>query len=90
MTDRGSEDKAFLLLLAAVTLAFAWILWPVFDAILWGTIIAILFAPAYRWLRRSMRHRRTPAALATVALVVVIVIVPVTLVAAMLAQEATG
>jgi predicted PurR-regulated permease PerM len=90
MTDRITEDKAFVLLLAAVTLAFAWILWPVFDAILWGTIIAILFAPVYRRLCRSMRQRRTPAALATVALVVVIVIVPVTLVAAMLTQEATG
>ena len=89
-TDRDSEDKAFLLLLAAVTLAFAWILWPVFDAILWGTIIAILFAPVYRRLCRSMRQRRTLAALTTVGLVVVIVIVPVTLVAAMLAQEATG
>jgi predicted PurR-regulated permease PerM len=85
-----SEDKAFLLLLAAVTLAFAWILWPVFDAILWGTIIAILFTPVYRRLCSAMRRRRTPAALATVGLVIVIVIVPVTLVAAMLAQEATG
>jgi predicted PurR-regulated permease PerM len=90
MTDRDSEDKAFLLLVAAVTLAFALILWPLFDAILWGTIIAILFTPVYRRLCRLMRQRRTPAALATVALVVVIVIVPVTLVAAMLAQEATS
>ena len=90
MARPGLEDKAFLLLVAAVTLAFAWILWPVFDALLWGTIIAIVFAPVYRCLCRSMRQRRTPAALATVVLVVVIVIVPVTLVAAMLAQEATG
>ena len=90
MTDPSSEDRAFLLLMAAVTVAFAWVLWPVFDAILWGTIIAILFAPAYRRLCRSMRQRRTLAALATVALVVVIVIVPVTLVAAMLTQEATA
>ena len=90
MSAPVSEDKAFLLLLAAVTLAFAWILWPVFDAILWGTIIAILFTPVYRRLCSAMRRRRTPAALTTVALVVVIVIVPATLVAAMLAQEATG
>src|SRR5262245_51458189 len=89
-SDRDSEDKALLLLLTAVTLAFLWILWPVFDAILWGTIIAILFAPVYRRLCRSMHQRRTLAALTTVGLVIVIVIVPVTLVAAMLAQEATG
>ena len=87
---RNDDDKMFPLLLAFVTLAFAWILWPVFDAILWGTIIAILFAPVNRRLRASMRQRRTPAALATVVLVIAIVIVPVTLVAAMVAQEATG
>ena len=83
-------DKTFLLLVVAVSLAFAWILWPFFDAILWATIIAILFAPVNRGLSAAMRQRRTPAALATVAIVVVIVILPVTLVAATLAQEASS
>ena len=44
----GLEDKTFLLLVIAVSLAFAWILWPFFGAVLWGTILAILFAPLYR------------------------------------------
>ena len=66
MTDSVSEDKAFLVLLVAVSLAFAWILWPFYGAMLWGAMIAILFAPVYRRLLRSMRQRRTLAALATV------------------------
>ena len=39
------QEKAFLLLLVAVSLALAWILSPVAGAILWATIFAILFAP---------------------------------------------
>ncbi|HKQ24222.1 MAG TPA: AI-2E family transporter [Burkholderiales bacterium] len=87
---RTIEDKAFLLLIVAVSLAFAWILWPLYGAILWGIIIAILFKPLYGRLSRSMRERRTLAALATVTIVVVMVILPVTLVVVLLLQEASG
>jgi predicted PurR-regulated permease PerM len=46
-TSRSSptQDRAFLVLLVIVTLAFAWILWPFYGAIFWATILAILFAP---------------------------------------------
>ncbi|HEV8340783.1 MAG TPA: AI-2E family transporter [Candidatus Binatia bacterium] len=83
----GLEDKTFLLLIIAVSLAFAWILWPFYGAIFWGTVIAILFAPLYRRLLRSMRQRRTLAALVTVMIVLMIVILPLTLIAALLVQE---
>jgi predicted PurR-regulated permease PerM len=81
-------DRAFLFLVIAVSLAFAWILWPFFGAVLWGVIIAIMFAPLYRRLSRSMRQRRTLAALATEIIVLVMVILPVTLIATLLVQEA--
>jgi len=84
------EDKAFLFLVVAVSLAFAWILWPFFGAVLWGVIIAIMFAPLYRRLSRSLRQRRTLAALATELVILVLVILPVTLIAALLVQEALG
>ncbi len=84
------EDTAFLLLLAAVSLAFAWILWPFSGTLLWGTVIAILFVPLYRRLSTSMRQRRNLAALATVAIIVVIVILPLTLITASLLQEAAA
>lgn len=86
----GLEDKTFLFLVVAVSLAFAWILWPFFGAVLWGTILAILFAPLYRRLVKAMGQRRTVAALETVMIVLLIVILPLTLVGALLLQEALG
>jgi len=83
----GLEDKTFLLLIIAVSLAFAWILWPFYGAVFWGTVLAILFAPPYRRLSRSMGQRRTLAALVTVMIVVMMVILPVTLISALLLQE---
>jgi len=79
------EDRAFWLLVVIVSAAFAWILWPFFGAVMWGTVLAILFAPPYRRLAR--RGRRTLAALATLVIIIVIVIVPLIVVAALVAQE---
>jgi predicted PurR-regulated permease PerM len=87
---RSFEDRAFLVLIVAVSLAFAWILWPLSGAVLWGTVFAILFAPLHRRLLQSMRQRRTLAALTTLAIIVVMVILPLTLIAASLVREASG
>ena len=84
------EDKPFLLLIISISLAFAWILWPFYGAVLWGTVLAIVFAPLYRRLSRSMRQRRNLAALATVVIIVIIVILPSALITASLVQEASG
>ncbi|HSL79158.1 MAG TPA: AI-2E family transporter, partial [Pseudolabrys sp.] len=87
---RTLEDKAFLFLIIAVSLAFAWVLLPFYGAVLWGTVIAILFVPLYRRLLESMRQRRALAAFSTVMIIIVIVILPMTLVGAALTQEALG
>src|SRR5690606_28976968 len=59
------EDRAFLLLLAVVTVAFAWIVWPFYGAVLWGAAIAIVFAPLERRLGRRLHDRKSLAAVAT-------------------------
>ena len=51
---RNLEDKALLLLVASVTLIFAWVLWPFSGAILWAAILAVLFAPLHRRILRSV------------------------------------
>jgi predicted PurR-regulated permease PerM len=84
------EDKIFLLVIIAVSLAFGAILWPFFGAVLWGTVMAIVFAPLYRRLLRLTRQRRNVAALATVMIILVLVILPLTLIIASLVQEAAG
>ena len=83
----ANTDRPFTVLLIAVSVAFGWILGPFSGAILWATIIAIIFAPLHRRLTRSM-GRRNLATLATVALVIVVVIAPLTLVVGLLVEEA--
>lgn len=84
------EQRMLMVLLVAVTLALGWILLPFYGPILWGTIIALLFAPLHSRLLRSLRLSRTASALLTMLAVVLIVIVPFALVTASLAREAAG
>jgi predicted PurR-regulated permease PerM len=82
------EDKAFIVLVIAVSIAFLWIIWPFYGAVLWGAAIAIVFAPLERRLRRRMGGRKTAAALATLLLIVVMVLVPLGLVGTLLGRQA--
>jgi predicted PurR-regulated permease PerM len=84
------RDKAFLLLLVAVSLAFAWVLLPFFSAVFWATVLAVLFAPLYRYLFDALGQRRTLAALLTECVVVLMAILPTVLIAALITQEAAG
>ncbi len=83
------EDKVFLFLVLGVSLAFIWILRPYAGAILWGTVLAIVFAPLNRHLRVRMRQRRSVAAASTLLLIVVLVLFPVSLMVQSLIEEAT-
>lgn len=87
---RAFEDKIFLFVVIAVSIGFGWILWPFFGAVLWGVIIAIVFASPHRRLRAAMGQRRNLAALATVFIIVAIVILPLSVIGGALAQEAAG
>ena len=86
MRDR-LEDKFFLILIVVVSLAFAFILTSFYGAILWGVVIAIMFAPLYRRLLRNMPERRTLASLLMLLAIILIVILPLTLIAASLTQQ---
>ena len=84
------QDKAFLLLLVAVSLAFGWILLPYYGAVFWGIVLAIVFAPLYRRLLPRLRGSPNLAALATLAVILLIVVLPLAFVATSLAREAAG
>ena len=81
------QQKTFLILLVIVSIAFGWILLPFYGAVFWGAVLAILFAPFYRWLLARMHQRRNLAALATLTICLVGVILPLTLVAIAMVQE---
>ena len=84
------EARFFLWLLLAVSILFAWILWPFFGAILWAVVFAILFVRVNRRLTRGFGERRTLASIATVLRVLVLVILPLMLVGSMLVRQAAG
>jgi predicted PurR-regulated permease PerM len=81
-------DPALRWLLWGVTLALAWVLQPFAGAILWGAIVALLFAPWNRWLLPRLGRRRSLAAGLTLALVAVLVVLPLLLLLAGLGSEA--
>ncbi|MGN6830363.1 AI-2E family transporter [Paucibacter sp. M5-1] len=84
------HDKTFVLLLVLVTLAFGWILLPFYGAVLWGTAMAIVFAPLYRRLLKPAKGRRTLAALGAIFIVLLLVILPLALITLSLVQEGTA
>jgi predicted PurR-regulated permease PerM len=86
---RTTEDSTLILLLIAVSLAFAWILWPFFGAILWAIVFATVFAPVHRRVLATMRQSPNMAALTTLLLIVAIALLPSTLTAMSVVQEAT-
>lgn len=86
---RTLEDKALLVLVIAVSLAFAWTLRPFYGALLWAMILAIVFAPLYQWLSRITRRRPNLAALVTLLIILMMVILPLSLIASSLLQQAS-
>lgn len=87
---RNLEHTTLLLLVAAASLAFGWILWPFYGAILWATILAVLFAPLHRRLLKSMPRWPSLGALATVIIIVVMVILPLAVIANLVVREAVA
>jgi predicted PurR-regulated permease PerM len=84
------EHRGFLLLLVAVTLAFAWVLKPFYGSVLWAVVVAVLFAPVQRRLLTWMGERRSLAAAVTVLIIIAMVILPLTMIMSSLAKEASS
>ena len=77
MQFRSLENRAFLLLLALVTVAFAWTVKGFLLPIFWAIVLSVLFTPLFRRLRGWMGGRGTPAALVTLLIVFLAVVVPI-------------
>ena len=86
---KSIEDRSFAWLLVAVSAAFALIIWPLFGAVLWAVVFAIVCAPLFRRLRRAFGGRGSLAAATTLVLIVVVVIVPMIFLSAAMVREAS-
>lgn len=81
------ERRAFLLLLAAVTLAFGFILEPFWSSIFWACAVAVIFFPLQNLLVRYWGHRPNTNALVTLAVCMTIVVIPVIFLTTAFVQE---
>lgn len=84
---RKLEENTFLVLVCLSTLAFLWLLWPFSSAILWGTVLAIVFAPIYRRLLVAFGMRPAVSAAATMLIILLIVMLPLAAITAALFRE---
>lgn len=87
MNHDALQNKALTVLLALVTIAFAWILLPYYGAIFWAVILGILFAPLQRHLVMRFGRRRNLAALTTLLVCLLVAVLPVIVTSALLVQE---
>ena len=83
------EHKAFLLLLALVSVAFFWLLLPFYGAVFWAVILAIVFQPLQRNFEYRFGSRSNLAAFLSVLVCIVIAIIPMTLIVGALVREGT-
>ncbi|MBB5220836.1 putative PurR-regulated permease PerM [Amaricoccus macauensis] len=81
------QHKAFLLLLALVSVAFFWLLVPFYGAVFWAVILAIVFNPLQRRFERRFGARSNSAALLSILVCIVIAIIPMSLILGALVSE---
>ena len=89
-SSHSLELRSLAWLVAILSAAFLFILWPFLGAVLWAVAIAIVFEPVHARVRAQTGQRNTLASLLTLTLIVLIVILPLILVGAAVVQEAAA
>jgi len=84
------QRAVFLTLLAAVTVAFAWVLAPFFGSVFWAVVLALVFTPVQRRILARVGRRQNAAALLTLLLIVLLVCLPVAVISVQLVGEIVG
>jgi len=77
MQTPNVEQKAFILLLVLVTVAFFWILLPFYGAVFWAMVLAVVFTPLQRRMARRIGGRGNLSALLTLVVCLLVAILPV-------------
>ncbi|RUO47464.1 AI-2E family transporter [Pseudidiomarina donghaiensis] len=81
------ERRSFLILLAAVTIAFGFILEPFWSAIFWACAVAVIFSPLQSFLSKKIGERPNLNALITLTICMLIVVIPVIFLSMAFVQE---
>lgn len=75
-----NENRTLVALVGLVTLALAWVLWPLFGAVFWAATVAIVFYPLHHRLLTRTRGRRNMAAALMIVSILLIGIIPALLI----------
>lgn len=84
------ERGGFLLLLALVTLALLFVVWPFAAPLLWAMLAAIMFQPLYQWFLARKPEHDNQAAIATLLAITFLVILPAFWIGSAIVDEAAG
>jgi predicted PurR-regulated permease PerM len=90
MRVKSLENRAFLLVVALVTLAFLWTLHGFLLPVFWAVVLTILFSPVYRRIERTLGGRKALASLLTLLAIFLLIVVPITLIGIAVTSEAVG
>ena len=85
-----TNDRVFTAFLIIISLAFIWVVTPYFGAVLWAVVVAIVFAPVYRWVLKKVGGRPNVAAIITFVSIVALVLVPAALIISSMVGEVIG
>ena len=78
----------FFFVLLLVVLYGAFLILSLFlKALIWASILAVLFYPAYDWLLRAFKGKATLAALTIIVLIALVIVLPGIQVVGFLAEE---
>ncbi len=87
---RSVENKAFVLVVALVTLAFVWMTHGFLLPVFWAVVLAVIFWPLFERLRRAFGGHAALASLATLVVVLMVVVVPLAAIGAAVTSEAVA
>lgn len=84
------EQRTFLILLAAISILFFYLLKPFFAPIFWACAISLVFFPVHQRLEGWWGRRPNSSALVTLLIAICVVVIPVLLVLMSFVQEAAA
>ncbi len=85
-----AQNWTFVALIALVSLAFGWVLWPLFGAVFWAVAFVIVLDPVSRRLTQYLGQRRNLSALIMVFGFLLLIILPTLLIVTAVLSEATN
>ncbi len=84
------QRLSFYVLLVSVTVAFIVVLLPLYSAIFWAIVLAIIFFPLHAWLEAGLGGRRNLASAVSVLVCLCLVIIPGLVILTSLLREANN